>query len=270
MKYIMKYLLLLIISGLWPIAARASEDDALKYQKCMALVESEPKAAVTFANDWIFGGTGGVPAGHCKALGLLEGGKVKTAARLLEKLVDDMVIGGDTDPATRQKNANLKVQLYGQAALAWKGAGDFDKSYMAYSAALSGMGTDALSFNNTLYYELYLERGTLQVLRGQYKAAIEDFTLAIEKNDKQFEGFLQRAKAYRKRRSFLKARLDLRIASQFEADHPGILLESGILSREEGKKLEAGMAWQRIIDLYPKSEYADMARTNIDLLKSQL
>lgn len=266
----MKYLFLIIIAGLWPAPAQASKDDALKYRKCMALVDSKPQAAVNYANDWIYGHAGGVPAGHCKALGLLGLDRVKDAARLLEKLVDDMVISGAAKPATLQKNTHLKVQLYAQAALAWKEAGDFDKSYMAYSSALSGIGKDKDSFNGTLLYELYLERGTLQILRGQFKAATEDFTLAIEKNARPFEGFLQRAKAYRKSRAFLKARLDLRIASKIAPDHPGILLESGILAREMGEKPEARLAWQKIMELYPESDYAPLARTNIDLLKSQL
>lgn len=261
MKYIFS---IIIITGLLTALAQGSEEDAWKYRKCMDLVESDAGAAVKYANDWIFGGTGGVPAGHCKALGLLGLGKVKDAAKLLEKLVDDMVISGDPDPASARKNAGLKVQLYGQAALAWKEAGDFDKSYMAYSSAISGIGK---SGHRSLFHELYLARGTLQILRAQYRAAIEDFTLAIEKAPRQFEGFLQRAKAYRKRRSFLKARLDLRVASKLEIDHPAILLESGILYRELGQKLEARLEWQKIMDRHPESDYTDMARINIELLK---
>lgn len=246
----------------------------VKYQKCMALVESNAPEAVIYADDWIFGGTGGVPAGHCKAVGLLNQGKATDAARLLEKLVNDMIIMGDPDLVSAQKNAELKVQLNAQAAQAWKEAGDLDKSYMAYSSALFGIGAgigDNRSFSNrNLYYELYLARGTLQILRGQYKTAVTDLTLAIEKDSRQFEGFLQRAKAYRKRRAFLKARLDLRVALRLGGEHPAILLESGILYREQGQNLEARLAWQKIIDLHPKSDYADTARANIDMLKSYL
>lgn len=264
----MKYLFFLIIlTGLLPAVARASEDDAWKYQECMDLVESNASAAVKYANDWIFGVSGGVPAGHCKALGLLGLGKAKDAAKLLEKLVDDMVIIGDSDLALMEKNAKIKVQLHAQAALAWKEAGDFDKSYVAYSSALSGIREDFFLINHNLFHELYLERGTLQILRGQYGPAIKDFTLAIEKDSRQFEGFLQRAKAYRKRRSFLEARLDLKVALILAVDHPAIMLESGILYREQGRKLEARLVWQKVIDLHPESEYADMARTNIDFLK---
>ncbi len=255
--------------GLYSTAAYTQDNDARKYQNCMALADSDAEAAVTLANDWIFSGIGGVPAGHCKALGLLRLGQAKDAANLLEKLVNDMVVKGDINPTEALKNAGLKVQLYGQAALAWKEAGDYDKSYMAYSSALSGIGENRLLNTQILLYELYLERGTLQILRGQYKTAIEDFTLAIEKNDRQFEGFLQRAKAYRKRRSFLKARLDLRVADKLQPDHPDILLESGVLYRTQGKNLQAGKEWQKIIDLHPESDYAGLATTNIDLLTAQ-
>jgi len=237
----------------------------------MALAQSDAKAAVTYANDWIFGGDGGVPAGHCKALGLLAQGEALAAANLLEKLVDDMVINGDSNPAARLKNAALRVRIYGQAALAWKEAGELDRSYMAYSSALSGIGAGIgrnQHFNTAaLYHELYLMRGTLQILRGQYRAAIEDLTRAIKKDEQQFEGFLQRAKAYRKRRSYLEARLDLKVALILKPDQPEVLLESGILYRKTDKKSEARQVWQEIIDRYPQSEYAPLAQTNIDLLK---
>lgn len=257
----------IVIMGLLSSLAHATGNDAQKYRKCMELVESNASEAVTYANDWIFSGMGKVPAGHCKALGLLGLGKAKDAANMLEKLVEDMVINGIMDPEQVKKDNQLRVQLYGQAALAWKAAKDYDKSYMAYSSALSGIGRTTSLTSDTLFYELYLERGTLQILRGQYKAAVEDLTLAIEKNDQQFEGFLQRAKAYRKRRYFLKARLDLRVAAKLEMDQPDILLESGILYREQEKKSKARLAWQKIIDLYPETDYAQLARTNINMIE---
>ncbi|VAV96093.1 hypothetical protein MNBD_ALPHA02-1359 [hydrothermal vent metagenome] len=259
-----------ILISLLSSAAYAGESDAAKYRKCMALTESDPPAAISYANDWIFSGGAQIPAGHCKALGLLGAGKAKDAATLLEKLVEDMVIYGDGDPAQARRNEDLKVQLYGQAALAWEQAGELDKAYVAYSAALTSIRTNVLRDERDLFHELYLARGRLQIARGQYKAAIEDFTLAIEKDSRRFEGFLQRAKAFRKRKSFLKARLDLRIAFKRAPEHPAILLESGILYRMQGKTFEARLDWQKIIDHYPKSEYAKLARTNIELLKSQL
>lgn len=243
----------------------------------MALVDSNAEAAIKYANDWIYSipydGIGkvstSIPAGHCKALGLLATGRAVDAAQMLERLVDDMIIQGDENLGAMVKNARLRVQLHSQAALAWKEAGDFDKSYMAYSSALAGTRKDnARTRNQSLYRELYLERGTLQILRGQYTAAIEDLTRAIDRDETQFDGFLQRAKAYRKRRAFLKARLDLRIALKLAADQPDIMLESGILYRTEGKKLEARLDWQKIIDLYPKSEFAELAQMNIDLLQA--
>ncbi|MBL4612343.1 MAG: hypothetical protein JKY91_01225 [Emcibacter sp.] len=267
----MKYLFLSIIAtGFLSSLAHGTESDAGKYRKCMSLVDSSASEATIYATDWILSG-GGIPAGHCKALGLLGAGKAIEAANLLEKLVEDMAIKGNMNPDDAKKNAGLRVQLYAQAALAWKEAGQddtsyYDKSYMAYSSALSAIVGDVFQSKRALFHELYLARGTLQILRGQYKAAVEDFTLAIDKDSQQFEGFLQRAKAYRKRRMYMEARLDLKIAAKLEAAHPGILLESGIVFRAQEKKSEARRVWQELIDLYPKSDYAALARTNLDLL----
>lgn len=239
--------------------------------------------AVQYATDWTFGGTagfaGGVPAGHCKALALLGLGQAETAARLLEKLGEELAISAESDPRMQQKNDQLTLELYIQSALAWKAAKAYDKSYLAYSLALSSMQAsmqasttqdspfaDNRGNNRTLLHELYLERGTLQILRRQYKAAIEDLTLAIEQDEQRFEGFLQRAKAYRKKNRLLKARLDLKQAMILALDHPDILLEQGILWRARGDKPGARRVWQKIIDRYPKSEHAGLAQTNIDLL----
>ena len=252
------------------------EDEPQKYQICMSLAQSpEPEKqaeAVQYAEDWIFGGragfAGGVPAGHCKALALLGLGQPEAAAQLLEKLVEDLAISAKYDFRMKQKNDQLTLELYLQAALAWKVAKDYDKSYLAYSSALSSIKPGSrLMTNRALLHALYLERGTLQILRRQYKAAIEDITLAIEQDERDFVGFLQRAKAYRKRQHFLKARLDLRQAMILAPEHRDILLEQGILHRASGNKSAAQLTWQKILTLYPESEHADLAQENLDLLK---
>ncbi len=263
----MKHLLLLILSLFFLLSVakaaevKAVESDAQKYETCLAMVERDASAALTYAEDWIFSGAGGVPAGHCKALALLEGGKATDAALLLEKLVDDMAVNTAHKPENSLKNSSLKTQLFVQAALAWKEAKDLDKSYMAYSSALSGIEKDSV-----LIYDLYVERGTLQIMRGQYRPAIKDLTLAMERNAQAYAAFFQRAKAYRKIRQYLKARLDLKMTELLWPNQPEVSLERGILYRSTGNKLAARKEWQKIIDNFPKSGFAALAQTNIDLL----
>ncbi len=267
---------LIVINSLFMSAALADESESQKYQRCMSLAQSsEPEKqaeAVQYATDWIFGRTtgfaGGVPAGHCKALALLGLGKPEAAAQLLEKLAENLVISAKSDFRRQQKNDQLALELYIQAALAWKAAKDYNKSYLAYSSALSSIKQgSSLIKARALLHALYLERGTLQILRRQYKAAIEDLTHAIEQDEQDFAGFLQRAKAYRKRKHFLKARLDLRQAMILAPEHRDILLEQGILYRASGNKIDAQVVWQKILTLYPESEHAELAQENLDLLK---
>lgn len=279
--------IILVMMLFAPASAGAAEpetplSDPQKYQQCLSLVESDPAAALAYADNWIFSAVGDVPAGHCKALALLESGAAVAAAELLEKLINDLMVNGD--PTVRQNNANLRVQLAIQAALAWKEAGAkdpayYDKAYVAFSDALSGIkGDNPLLNNKVLLWELYVERGTLQIMRGEQKAAVGDLTQAIEQDDRQYEAYLQRAKAYRKSRDYLKARFDLRVAQKLVQDlaraldetldevKAEILLESGVLYREEGKKLEARRDWQKILDQYPALEVTELARTNLALL----
>ncbi|MCF8473109.1 MAG: hypothetical protein K9G26_00315 [Emcibacter sp.] len=272
MKQILSLVILFYLGALSLSYAGEIENDADKYQKCMSLVDSDPNAALAFVQGWIFSETdiisNNIPAGHCKALSYLALDRAVEAAELLEQLVDDMTIEDNSASLSPFNDPMLKVELYAQAALSWKEAGKLDKAYDAFGAALSSIVQNSLlQDNHAILYDLFLERGTVQILRSQYKAAIEDFTLALEQDQTQFEAFLQRAKAYRKRRDYLAARLDLNMAIELSENNPDILLESGIVFREQNKILEAAAEWQRILDIYPDSDTAKLAETNLKLLK---
>lgn len=260
MKKVFYYICLLLL----PVSVFAGVDEPAKYDHCLSLVEQSPAKAFLYADDWIYTGAGGIPAGHCKALALLKMDKAEEAAKLLEKLGEEMALGGKD-----AQNKHLKTDLDIQAGLAWKRANMLDKAYMAFSSALSSALSAADQNSSSLMRELYLERGTLQILRGQYKVAIKDLSQSINLDEKNFEGYLQRAKAYRKRRDFLRARLDIRVALTLSPDQPDCLLESGIIYRETGKNIKAGQDWQAIIRLYPQSEYAELAEQNIALLDKE-
>ncbi len=211
-----------------------------------------PEQALYYADRWISDYSGGVAAGHCRASALLGMGQAENAAKLLEKLAENIA----------ESDSGFRPVLYTQAARAWQAAGNRDNTYLAYSSALSALPAD----QKKLRYQLYLARGTLQIMRGHFKAAVDDLTHAIEQDNQNFEGFLQRAKAYRKRRHFIRARLDIRLAQKLNKDSADILLESGILYRERGNKPGARQAWQTLIDRYPETDLAAVAQENIDLL----
>lgn len=259
---ILKLGVLLIMTAVMTAAAQA-ESEGQKYKRCMALSENAAEESLVLAREWVFA-AGGSAARHCEAVSLLALGQAEDAATLLEKLIDDLDIGQGLGPQAMANRVRLKIDLYIQAAVAWKAVKNYDKAYSALSNALSG-----LNAKTVLAREIMLERGALEIIRKNYDTAIEDFTLVIEANETAYGGYLQRAKAYRKKKAYPQARLDLKEAFDKARDNPNILLESGILYRITGNKMQAKSEWNKIISLYGDSEIATLARENLALLEGE-
>ncbi len=246
-----------------------TQENARLYEACLERVEQNAEAALEFARKWNIEAHGLAGARHCEALALLALNRAQEAAELLEEEAEKVLRGDGLDDKSPEEQRGLSLQLFIQAALAWRQDGNEDRAYSAISSALAragGGGTPAAGVDNNLVYELYLERGRIQINRREFEAALEDFTLAIDQNPERGEGFLERARLFRQKKNYPAARLDLKAAAGIAPDDPEILLESGIVYRLLGDKDSARAEWQKIIDTHPDSAFADLARENIGLL----
>jgi len=263
MKYWKIILWLNFVQILSPAMMARAESEGQKYQHCMALSEEVGQEALKYAREWVFA-AGGAAARHCEAAALLSLGRAKDAAQLFEKLIDDLNIGQGLGPQAMANRKMLKIELYIQAAIAWKAAKNYDKAYGAYSNGLLGLKPKA-SYRKPIL----LERGALEIIRKNYDAAIEDFTRVIEADATDYRGYLQRAKAFRRKKAYPQARLDLKEANAHGQDNADILLESGILYRSQGKNMQARSEWNKIIRLYQGSEAAKLAQENLSLIPEE-
>jgi|GEM_PF-639030 len=241
-------------------AAEKVQTEPEKYLACLKQIEQDPKAALDQAREWLIAG-GGVAARHCEANALYMSGTVKPAAEKFEQIANDLDIGeGLSDFALAQKS-RLKAEVLFQAAIAWQDAEQLDKAYSNLSTAL----VDAKEYQG-LYQDLLLERGQLQMSRGEYKAAREDFSLMLDENAENFEAFFLRAVAFRLDRKYTEARLDLKAAEAIDSNRPEIMLEQGLIYFEQDQHVQARQSWQQVKEKYPEPEITTIADDYLKLL----
>lgn len=256
-RYIFFTLVIMVAS---PALAQTDALDSVKYRECLSLITADNRAALSLARKWYVEG-GGVAAQHCEALALQELENYGDAALLFDSIIDKLVRDeGVGDFASKNKEL-LKVQLYYLSGLAWYAAGELDKAYDALSASIIDLAPKSI-----FSYDIYLQRAHVQVDRDDAKNAVEDYTRALEIDGEKVDGFLYRARAYRKLKEHLKARLDLNVALAIEPHHPDVLFESGINYRMLGEDKKARAEWEKLIEAYPNSNWQQLAEQNINLI----
>lgn len=231
-----------------------------KYQECLSQVEKNSEAAIVGARKWYIEG-GAVAAQHCEALALYDQKRYGEAASLFEAIIGKMARDEGVGDFAQQNKDILSMQLNYLAGLAWHSDENYDRAYNALSAAIVG-----LDGGSEYGYELFIERGLVQVASENYDDALNDFASALELNSQTVDAYLYRAETFRKMSEHLKARLDLNAALTLEPNHPDVLFESGVNYRMLNNDEKALQEWERLIAKYPNSHWQKLARENITLI----
>ena len=238
----------------------ASSDEAIKYRSCINKVNEDSNVALITAREWYLDG-GGVAAQHCEGLALNELGHHSDAASVFEMAASKLSLSDGLDTFAQRNKGVLSLQLNYLAGMAWKAAGELDKSYNALSLSLASLKADS-----PYAYDVYIERGIVQFALEDYRNAAIDFTQALDINPEKIDAFLYRAQSYRKNKEHLKARLDLNAALSIAPNQPELLFESGINYRMQKNDEKALVEWERLIEKYPGTSWEKLARDNIDLI----
>ena len=209
--------------------AMAAPAEALTYDECIALVETDPGKAERAAVDWARA-EGGAPARHCQALALLALGAEAQAAALMveiaaaERTLPDPVRG---DILVEAGEILLEIGALGEA-----------ESAAARALLLTSSPRGPLTLSARVKAE-----------RGDWKGAVGDLDKAIAAGEPDPELLVLRASAQRRTGARVAARSDLIWAEELAPDLPSLWLERGALAEDEGKKDEARGAYLRAIDL---------------------
>ena len=221
--------------------ARFSEMPAPQaYESCMALARAKPSAGFEAAIAWRDEG-GGPAARHCTAIALVGLGQLDEAAQRLEDLAQTM--GGFGAPE--------RAAVLDQAGQIWLRLGDGTRAHAVLSAALQLDDTNS---------DLWVRRGEVLAGAGEYWEAIDDFSQALDRNDRAVDALVFRAAAYRLLEVPDLAADDLSRALAFDPKNPDALTELGMLRKEKGDRDGARQAWLAAINIAPGSPAADAAR----------
>ncbi len=228
-----------------PIPPRIAEGE--DYDKCMAMLNTDPSGARAFADAWEATG-GGEGATHCLALAEIALGEPEKGAELMDKLAGR----SKAPPAAR-------ASIYGQAGQAWLIAGTPDRAYGSATLALSMTPDDA---------DLLIDRSIAAASLERYHDAVDDLTHALDLDPRRADALVFRAAAWRHLEQLDLAQDDIDRAFAQDGENPDALLERGILRQRRGDQAGARRDWEQAIQLSPDSATGDLAQQNLALLEA--
>ncbi len=228
-----------------PVPPRIAE--GADYDKCMAMLNSDPAGAYAFADAWFATG-GGEGAVHCRALADVAQGDADVGAEAMDKLA-----GSSGAPA------GARAAVYGQAGQAWLMAGQADRAVASATLALSLTPDDP---------DLLIDRSIAAANLEQYQAALDDLTRALDLDPKRPDALVFRAAAWRHLNQPALAQDDVDRALAQDPENPEALLERGILRQRRGEREGARQDWEHAMRLAPDTATADLAQQNLQLLEA--
>ena len=237
-------LLLLAAAPAW--AQSGGEDQAAqekKYQACMKLAQTTPKAALKQAMEWEKAG-GGDAARHCVASAYMGLKQYDDAAMELERIAQTMP----------QVKAPMMAQLFGQAAQAWMAMNQTDRALNDVNQGLK------LNKNSV---DLLVLRAILYGNQEKYFEALDDLNTAYDLTSDRATILILRATAYRQLDQADLAKDNIEMALKADPNDPDALLERGTQRAKAGDKDGAREDWMRAIEVAPDSPAAADAREGL-------
>ena len=228
-----------------PVPPRIAEGG--DYEKCMAMLGSDPEGANTFADGWLAAG-GGEGAQHCLAMAAVQLGDEETGAGMLEKLA-----------AASKAPAVARAAVFDQADQAWLMAGEPDRALAAATLALSLSPDDP---------DLLIDRSVAAAALSNYDDAVDDLSHALELDAKRPDALVLRAAAWRHTGHLDLAEDDVDRALTQNPEDPEAYLERGILRERRGDRAGAHQDWEQAKSLSPDSATSDLAEQNLALLEA--
>lgn len=249
-----------------PFAA-SDYPDAMRYRACLAEVRNDPRVALEAAALWR-DHEGGVPAKHCTAAALLALDRPEEAAAWLDEAAGDVAEGQGLDARGASGGKLLVAELKAQAGNAWMIAGNYEKAHAAFTEAIA-----RLPLNVPALADLLIDRARAAAGLGQFDRAVSDLSRVIDQLPPRDPAALAdlhvlRATAQRYLQSLDEAELDLARALALDPDNGEALFERGVVRRIAGDDAGAREDWERVAELYPGSDTAELALDNLELMRA--
>lgn len=215
-----------------------------RYNSCVALATSNPKAAEAEADRFRIAG-GGAKARQCLGMAYTQESRWGDAATAFEAAARDA--DATHDP--------LAARYWAQSGNAWLAAGDPAKAQTALTTAITAGTLDAFGRGEAL-----LDRARAQVAAGRLASARGDIDAAQEAVPKDPLAWLLSATLARRMNDLPRAQTDIAEAVKLSSDDPSVQLEAGNIAALSGDADGARTAWQAAVKLAPGTAIADNAR----------
>lgn len=226
-----------------PVPPRIAE--GADYERCLAMLNTDPSGAQSFADAWVATG-GGDGAAHCLALAVIALGEPDRGAEQMDALARR-----STAPEA------ARASVFGQAGQAWLMAGAPDRALASTTMALSLLPDDP---------DLLIDRSIAAATLERNQDAIDDLTRALDLDPRRPDALIFRAAAWRHLDHLDLAQDDVDRAFALDPDNADALLERGILRQRRGDRAGARKDWERAVELAPDTATGDLAQQNLALL----
>jgi len=218
--------------------------DELAYQDCLAAVRKNPEDGFATAQTWQANG-GGLAAGHCAALALVELKHYDDAADRLEQLL----------PLAEKQAPQMTVAILDQAANAWLMANAPDRARKLLDIAVKAQPD---------HVDLRIDRAIALATLGDYAGARHDLDHALSLDPTRDDAYALRAAARRHLKDNAGAMEDAETALALAPRSPDALLERGILRFEKGDSRGAHADFIQVRLIAPDSPAAISAGKYIE------
>ena len=225
------------------LAQAAIPDASARFERCTALVKTDPAKAAAEADAWRVGG-GGLPARACLGLAFAAQERWGPAALAFEQAAQEAEIQRDGRAATMWMQAGNAALAGGDGAQA-RGYFDHALLLVVLSPAMRG--------------EVHLDRARAQVQVGNLDGARTDMDAALKLVPKDPLAWLLSATLARRQGQAERAAKDIAEATRLAPAEAPVAYEAGNIAALRGDKPAAEAAWQRAVSLAPESDAGQAA-----------
>lgn len=215
-----------------------------RFDRCAALVRTDPAAAAVEASRWANAG-GGIAAHQCAGLALTAQDKFAAAAGEFEAAAT----------AAQSAHAATTAQLYAQAGNAWLAANDAAKARTALDTALLQGTLTGLQLG-----EARLDHARALVALDDMESARADIDLALQSAGDDPLAWLLSATLARRMGDPRRAATDIAEALKRSPDDASVQLEAGNIAALAGDAARAKEAWEAASRLAPNTPAGRNAR----------
>ena len=220
------------------LALQAASGIDTRFDRCIALIATDPGAARAAAAEWRAEGGGSI-ARQCAGLAYTKESNWRAAAAEFEAAARAVEAGHDVRAPS----------YWAQAGNAWLAAAEPLKARGALDAALASGGLTGLQRG-----EAQLDRARALVALGESEPARADLDAALRAAGDDPLAWLLSATLARRTGELSRAKADIAEALKRAADDASVQLEAGNIAALAGDEAGAGAAWSEASRLAPTSD----------------